>query len=260
MFLGVTVPVLLLSVFGLLITANTGGSLPQPPRAEIGGGCPEATPQPGETRACETPGTTQGRVVATATPVPDKPTPAWRTYAVQAGDTLSVICANEVPDLSSDACIEEIVSLSELDGPNDLSVGQELRLPPLASASPSSAAPAPSRTPASRGAVAEETPATEDESAGGSGAAANASDAEEGGADDNAESEASDAASDVSLPADFDVNDARLYVVQDGDSLLTICSGQVSGLTTEECMQIVVLLNDLEGTDEIFASQELLLP
>ena len=58
---------------------------------------------------------------ATATPVPV-------TYTVQAGDSLTSICASELPQLPD--CVQAVVTLNKLAGPDVIAVGQVLQLPP----------------------------------------------------------------------------------------------------------------------------------
>lgn len=54
-------------------------------------------------------------------------TPAPVTYTVQTGESLTSICASELPDLPD--CVEAIVTLNGLAGPDVIAVGQVLELP-----------------------------------------------------------------------------------------------------------------------------------
>jgi LysM repeat protein len=292
MFLGVTAPILFIAAFAVLVVAKGGGGLPSPPRSEIAGVCLFATPGTGE--ACGTLAASfplGSLTVNTATPVLSTPTPVPRTYTVQPGDSLSLICAAEVPELAVDTCIEEVVALSDLAGPDSIVAGQSLRLPGTAAPAtgsarrtPTPAATAPDPAPQATE-EAEPTPEEEPEAE----AAPDGTEAGEPNGEGTPESEGVEAEStpqveaedeveptatavgslvplltplevapDATLPPDFD--DARLYVVEVGDSVLSICFGEVPDMPADECARLVVLLNDLGGPDEIYANQGLLLP
>jgi LysM repeat protein len=51
------------------------------------------------------------------------------TYTVEAGDTLSSICAQVAPSLDSDECVDQIVAANGLTDASTISVGQELVVP-----------------------------------------------------------------------------------------------------------------------------------
>jgi hypothetical protein len=76
----------------------------------------EQTPAAGETPGAE----------ATATPEAAGP---GGTYTVVSGDSLFSICAAQVPGMDPNACVEQVVQLNQLPGPDAISVGQELTLP-----------------------------------------------------------------------------------------------------------------------------------
>jgi LysM repeat protein len=63
----------------------------------------------------------------TATNEPPTPTPEPATYTVQAGDTLTLICNAQRPNVPD--CVEQIVTLNNLAGANQIAVGQDLQLP-----------------------------------------------------------------------------------------------------------------------------------
>ena len=290
MFLGVTAPILLIAALAVLITAGNGGSsFPQPPRSDVAGVCldtGDSTPPP----ACQTPGPNapaNGLIIDTATPATPTPTPAPRTYTVQPGDTLFVICASEAPDLPLDTCVAEVVNLSDLGGPDEIVAGQTLLLPGSVP-SPANSARLRTPTPApAQQAIVESGPATPDENddaesvtateaapdpepspTDGAGSNPESTPVPEAGQEAEAPAPASlvpilsplDVSPEATLPPDFDVSDAWLYVVQPGESILRICFEQVPDLPADECALLVVLLNDLGGPDEIYAHQGLLLP
>jgi micrococcal nuclease len=51
------------------------------------------------------------------------------TYIIQAGDSLSAICATQVPDVPADSCILQIVQMNSLVDPGQIAAGQTLLLP-----------------------------------------------------------------------------------------------------------------------------------
>jgi LysM repeat protein len=306
MFLGVTAPILVVFAFLVLVLAGGGdGSLPQPPRSDVAGVCIDASSGAGTT-SCASRGPAErpdGLTINTATPVPPTPTPAPRTYVVRSGDTLSVICATELPQLRGDACVDLIVEMSGLDGPDAIYEGQALRLPggasPAGTASPRRT-PVATRTPESAGepeptAVVETEPeptatsepepdaVTEPEPTATAPAAGVLTPV--GGDDEDGEQQAGDSAEDATqdeaeetpdgalvprlgdidvegatLPHDFDMSNAHVYVVEPGESLLSICFDQYPDLPAAECVRIIVALNGLGGADEIFANQGIMLP
>jgi LysM repeat protein len=61
------------------------------------------------------------------TPSEPTATPEPATYTVQAGDTLTLICNAERPNVPD--CVEQVVTLNALAGADQIAVGQELQLP-----------------------------------------------------------------------------------------------------------------------------------
>jgi hypothetical protein len=308
MFLGVTAPILVVFAFLVLVLAGGGdGSKPQPPRSDIAGVCVNGA---GVTPCASTEAATRpdGLTINTATPVPPTPTPAPRTYVVRSGDTLSAICAAELPELPGDACARLIVEMSGLDGPDAIYEGQALRLPgaaaPAGTASPRgtpvatptpAAADEPEPTPVlstepEPTATSEPEPAaaTDPEPAATAPAAGvltpvggddedgddeDAEDPEGNGPEDATGSEPEETpdgalvpllgdidVEGATLPHDFDMSNAHLYVVEPGESILSICFDQYPDLPAAECVRIIVALNGLDGADEIFANQGIMLP
>lgn len=286
MFLGVTAPILLIAAFVILVSAGDG-DLPMPPRTDIAGVCLHATPSAGDA-ACagsDAANASGALLIDTATPVPATPTPPPRNYTVQPGDALSVICAAEAPDMEVETCIAETVSLSELGGPDEIVAGQTIRLPGTAT-SGASDSPRPTPTPAPeltqepdeesiQEPEEEAEPAVEaPEAADGEGEPEEVAveDAPETDGDPEPGPETTPAASlvpmlqpldvdpEAPLPEDYDIDDAWLYVVQPGESILGICGEQVPDMPADECARYVVVLNELDGPDEIYAHQGLLLP
>ena len=291
MFVGVTAPLLFALVFVALVFANGGNEdlTPQPPQSDVAGACVDATPSGVDAPPCSTSVSAiapTGVVVQTATAVPPTATPAPRSYTVQAGDTLSLICAAEVPEMPIDTCVAAVVSLSDLGGPDEIVEGQTLRLPadtaatPTTSTRPAVVAKA-TRTPQVQAAVTDlifETESSDDEDE------VSEDTTEEGATDDDdsspsaslvalgpdglppsptptATATAMPTATPVpTLPPGFVREDATLYTVQPGDSLLTICAEQVPQYSVPDCVYLVVELNDLQGPDQVYAHQGLLLP
>ncbi len=91
---------------------------------------PTATGDSTTTAGATTP-TASGSPQPTATTTPrNVGTGATQTYTVVAGDNLSSICEDLKPaSMTVAACVEEVVSLNDLSSANDISIGQELRLP-----------------------------------------------------------------------------------------------------------------------------------
>ena len=280
MFLGVTAPLLLVLAFLVMFMARGNGgddsSAPQPPRADVAGVCLNATPGSIGAPDCETTGAPTALIVQTATPVPPTPTPAPRSYTVQAGDTLSLICATEAPAMSQDACVDAIVSLSNLGGPDAIAEGQTLRLPPAASTpAPPTSSASTRRTPtATPPPVQEESAATPEVVFEPEPTATQepeptpyASLVALGPADIARDDEAEPAAEVAETPEqatptaeEIETSEGTEYVVEDGDSLLGICVERVPDMPEDECIEFVVLLNALAGPDEITAGQVLILP
>jgi LysM repeat protein len=272
-FAGVTAPLLIISAFFVVVFyASQGGDDggPLPPRSDVAGVCVTSTTGGQECDAAST-----GVQVTTPTPVPPTPTPAPRSYTVQAGDTLSRICGNEAPDLSLDACVEAIVDLSDLEGPHEIFEGQTLKLPPGAAGSNGAATstrrPAPTPTAVvvepeptlepepTEEVVAEPEPeATQEPQASlvAIGPADVAPDEDEA----EAEPEATEEPEATPTAEELAESGGTEYEVEDGDSLLGICVNEVPDMDEEECMDFVVLLNDLDGPDEIRSGQEIILP
>jgi hypothetical protein len=142
--IGYAVPIL---VFVLVVNTIQGdGGLPDgygsvanlPTRsAEVAGAA--STPE----------ATTQAQNPPATTPTVTK---SQLTYVVKSGDSLGAICSAQVPSMPIDACVEAIVELNRLGGPDKLSVGQSLSLP--AAGGTTSA----TTLPASAGAASAETP------------------------------------------------------------------------------------------------------
>lgn len=97
---------------GTIITPTPEAAVETTPGLEatlVPGGSPVA----GETPAAET------------TPAPSSD----GTYTVEAGDTLSSICAEVAPSLDADECVDQIVTANGLADASTISVGQELVVP-----------------------------------------------------------------------------------------------------------------------------------
>jgi hypothetical protein len=202
---------------------------------------------------------------------------------VQAGDTLSLICSAEVPEMPVDTCVAAVVRLSGLGGPDEIVEGQTLRLPastaatPTTSTRPNGGATA-TRTPqppAAAPAVVFEPEPAGDEDDVSEGTTEDSADASKPSASlvalgpdglppsptPTATATAVPTATPVpTLPPGFDREDATLYTVQPGDSLLTICAEQVPQYSVPDCVYLVVELNDLQGPDQVYAHQGILLP
>jgi hypothetical protein len=230
--------------------------------------------------------------------VPPTPTPAPRTYVVQAGDTLSGVCATELSDLPRGACVDLIVEMSGLDGPDAIYEGQSLKLP---GASAPSGTPPTRRTPAATPTLeaaepeatatvevepeptqAFEEPTATSEPVTGVLTPLSRPDQEAGTPDEGEPDGGSNAEADetpqgetdgalvpmlgefdvegATLPHDFDMSNAHLYTVEPGETILSICLDQYPDLAAGECIGIIVALNGLGGADEIFANQGILLP
>jgi nucleoid-associated protein YgaU len=269
MFLGVTLPILLFgAVFVIFFAGSRGGSgtPPLPPQSDIAGVCVTGTPDTESAQCHVTP--LSGLLVETATPVPPTPTPKPITYTVQAGDTLSQICAARAPSMATDQCVESIVELNGLDGPSEIFVGQSLQLPAGASSkttSTTASSTTRSATPVPSDAVPEPTTVVEAEPTD--------TPAPEPTATPEPTEEAAPQASLTAIgPAAQDtpqseatpVNASAVkgteYVVQPGDSLLGICVAEVTDMGAEDCVDYTTLLNDLAGPDEIQVGQVLVLP
>ncbi len=69
-----------------------------------------------------------------------------REHTIQSGESLSVICTEQVPELDLDACIDEIVALNGLADPGQIAAGDVLQLPNGA-ASDSAQQPQPTEAP-----------------------------------------------------------------------------------------------------------------
>jgi nucleoid-associated protein YgaU len=287
MFVGVTAPLLLVLMLAVFLFAHGGDNdslTPEPPRSDIASACSGANSAGCPTSVSALAPT--GVVVRTATPVPPTPTPGPRSYTVEAGDTLSLICAAEVAEMAIDACIAAVVRLSDLDGPDDIVEGQTLRLPPKAGSTPtSSTRPASSatatRTPQPQAGapdvVFEPEPEDDDASDEVNESSADAAEADESkpaaslvalGPDGQPPTPTATATATPSptpspvptLPPGFRREDATLYTVKPGDNLLSICAEQVPQYSVPDCVYLVVQLNDLQAPDEVYAYQGLLLP
>jgi LysM repeat protein len=152
--IGYAVPIL---VFVLLVNTIQGdGGLPDgyssvaglPTRsAEVAGTA--STPE----------STVQAQNPPAATPTVTK---SQLTYVVKSGDSLGAICSAQVPSMAIDACVDAIVKLNKLGGPDQLSVGQSLSLPATGgttsattlAASPGAASATETPRPSSTGSVA----------------------------------------------------------------------------------------------------------
>ena len=285
MFAGVTAPILVVAALLVVFVMGGGGgddlSGPQPPRSDVAGVCVNATPVAGAASDCASTVSPTGLAVSTATPVPPTPTPAPRTYIVRAGDSLSVICAAEAPQMSLDVCVDAIVDLSDLGGPDEIAEGQSLRLPPVASTpigttsttsdrgasaatpTPSAVEPEPTEEVASEPEATEEPTEEPQPTPYASLVALGPSDADDD--EETLEPEPTTEVTDTeegTTPTDEELAASRgvEYTVQAGDSLLGICVDQVPDMPEDECIEFIVLLNDLGGPDEITAGQVLILP
>ena len=267
MFLGVTAPILLIAALFVVLTVSSGGDgggiTPQPPRSDVAGVCVNnSTLAVAGDCATAPAGTNLG--VTTRTPVPPTPTPAPRTYTVKAGDTLYSICAAEAPDMSFDSCAGAIVDLSDLDGPDQIAEGQSLRLPAGSGSTSGSASTTPSTrsTPVATP-VSEPEPEVEEPDP-----TPSASLVALGPVEPVEEADEEEATPDVEesnaeegpTEEELDAVEGTEYTVEDGDSVLGICVDQVPDMPEDECIEFVVLLNDLGGPDEVQAGQVLLLP
>jgi hypothetical protein len=58
----------------------------------------------------------------------------------------------------------------------------------------------------------------------------------------------------------YDLSEAHLYVVQPGESVLSICFEQYPTMPAQECVRLIVALNELSGSEEIYAHQGIMLP
>ena len=269
MFAGVTAPILLISAFAILLLAGSGGGgggTPQPPRSDVAGVCVNMTPAADGNTDCGTTVATSGLVVETATPVPPTATPAPRTYTVRAGDSLFGICTGEAPEMSLDECVGAIVELSDLDGPDEITEGQVLKLPPADGTSAASASGAVSRrtptpVPAEPTAVVETEPEPTQEPEPQASLVAIGPQVVEDEEGVPPEEDATEAPQEAT-PTDEELaaSEGSEYTVEDGDSLLGICASQVPDMDEDECIEFVVLLNDLAGADEVRSGQVLVLP
>jgi len=85
---------------------------------------------PGAASTTQASGSTPGTAASPAMTRPATPPTGTAEYTVASGDTLSSICERNKPATMSLAdCIEQAVRLNSLSSPNDLSVGDKLRLP-----------------------------------------------------------------------------------------------------------------------------------
>ncbi len=265
-FAGVTAPLLVVAAFIVVVFfANTGGDdgSPQPPRSDVAGICVTATPGSDALVTCGTTVAPDSLLVSTATPVPPTPTPAPRKYTVKAGDALSLICSNEVPNLEMDACIDAIVKLSGLGGPNEIFEGQVLELPPSSGTSATSTRRTTTTTttsvaPTATAVIVEPTPTEEPVTEAEPTPAASlvAIDPTAEPAEEDATTEPETTPTDEDLAA----TEGTEYTVQSGDSLLGICVAEEPNMNEDDCIEFVVLLNDLDGPDQIYEGQVLVLP
>jgi LysM repeat protein len=107
------------------------------------------------TRSAEVAGTAstpEGTALAQNPPATTTVTKSQLTYVVKSGDSLGAICSAQVPSMPIDACVEAIVELNKLGGPDKLSVGQTLSLPAAGGTTSATTLPAPT------GAASAETP------------------------------------------------------------------------------------------------------
>ena len=292
MFIGVTAPLLLIFAVGVLVFTGggDGGSslTPQPPRSDVAGACVGSTP--GVTGGVCATGTVStapdSLVVRTATPVPPTATPAPRSYTVQAGDTLSVICASEVSDLDLDACIDAIVDLSGLGGPDEITEGQSLRLPAASKATPAAGTPttstrsttsatpvSPAEAPSSTSDVVFEPESSDEETTEAEATEVPAEETESGPtaslvALDEPEDDDEPVAEPTltptpeiipEIPSWYSRENATLYTVQPGDTLITICIEQAPDLSVSDCVHLTMDLNDMDDP-EVYAYEGILIP
>jgi LysM repeat protein len=283
-FAGVTAPLLLLSgLFVIIFYATSGGDepLPQPPRSDVAGICVTATPGPAGTTVCGTDGLT---ALGSPTPPPPTPTPAPKTYTVKSGDNLSRICASQVASMDSDACIAGIADLSGLSGPDEMIYeGQQLKLPPSSGSASASTNHATPPTPTTAVQAPTQIPTATSEPEPTPSASLTAIDPTQAPADDSSDetaveeetpeaTEASDDTADATEEATAEPEDAtptdaevaagegREYTVESGDSLSSICATEVDDMSDGDCVEFVVLLNNLDGPDQIAAGDTILIP
>ncbi len=258
-FAGVTAPLLLLSGLFVVIFYATGSSdepLPQPPRSDVAGICVTATPGPQGLTVCGTAGAT-GALAASPTPIPPTATPAPKTYTVKSGDTLLRICANQVPSMGPDGCVDSIIQLTGLSGPDEMIYeGQQLTLPPN-SGTPTATThytAAPTSTPVVEPTATQE-PATETESAPTPSASLVA-------IETATPADEATAAPEDTTPTDEAIanSQGKEYTVESGDSLSSICASEVADMTVDDCVAFVVLLNNMDGPDQIAAGDTILIP
>ena len=89
------------------------------------------TPGPETTPGDQTPTTAVTPAIDT-TPEPastEVPSGPGGTYTVASGDSLFSICAVQAPELDANECVDQIVALNQLAGPETIDIGQELALP-----------------------------------------------------------------------------------------------------------------------------------
>jgi LysM repeat protein len=118
-------------------TSSEGDSVPRPtvltptsaaavaPTQGASGTQPAGNTTPGAATT-GTPAASTPRAAGTGTPT--TPAAGAGQYTVQAGDSLSAICASQRPALNQVTCVEQLRSRNGLTG-DDLSVGQRLTLP-----------------------------------------------------------------------------------------------------------------------------------
>jgi LysM repeat protein len=212
---------------------------------------------------------------------------------VKSGDSLSRICASQLPTMDSDACIAGVVDLSGLSGPDEMIYeGQQLKLPPSSGQSTASTnrATPPTPTPVVQTATQIPTATTEPEPTPSASLTTidptQAPTAEDSSEDTSTDEESADATEtpeeatetpkdasgateeateepeDDTADTDAEVaaGEAREYTVKSGDSLSSICATEVDDMSDSDCVEFVALLNNLDGPDQIAAGDTILIP
>lgn len=117
----------MLKLFPFLIMALTL-ACSEPADDDIRGAVTET--QPSSTVAASSATRQATTTLATSTTTQPTSTPSARaSYVVKSGDTLGAICSAQVPSMSIPDCVEQIVSINKMAGPDQLSLGQSLALP-----------------------------------------------------------------------------------------------------------------------------------
>jgi LysM repeat protein len=240
----------------------------------VAGICVTATPGPQGLTVCGTTDAAGVLAASSPTPIPPTPTPKAKTYTVTSGDTLSRICTNQVAAMGLEGCIDSIIELNDFSGPDEMIYeGQQLTLPPNTGTPTATthhtAAPTPTPVVVSTAEPATEPEASTEDDSSASASLTAIDPAGSGEADDATDDPSSDEATadateapENTPPTDEEIaaSGGTEYTVESGDSLSSICDATVTDMSVDDCVEFVVLLNNLSGADQVAAGDTILIP